>query len=176
VSDFSRLFFALWPDDEIRQSVLRLSKSIGIDAGKPVPPQNLHVTLAFLGNVDAATGLLIQQRVAGIAVEPFALIFDQLNHWNKSAVLCLTCRQPAHQVMTLATTLASIAADCGIQTDKRPYQPHITLARDCAVFAAYDCEPITWRAESFCLVESCREQYRICYKLIRQWPLVKPAV
>lgn len=176
MSDSSRLFFALWPDEGTRQSVLRLSKSIETKSGKPVPPQNLHVTLAFLGNIGAATGLLIQQRVDGIAVEPFELIFDQLNHWNASAVLCLTCRQPAHQVMALAAELAAIAADYGIATDKRPYQPHITLARDCAVFAGDDCEPIVWRAESFGLFESCREQDRICYKLIRQWPLVKPAV
>lgn len=177
--DFARLFFALWPDDETRQSALRLAKALGIKVGKRVPPENLHVTLVFLGNVDVATGLLIQRlvdqhHISGVAIEPFTLSFDRLSYWNAASVIALTCRQPAQPVMTLAAMLASIATDCGIATDKRPYQPHITLVRDCAVIADYDCEPIIWRAESFCLMESCRGQGAVCYKPIRQWPLIKP--
>ena len=64
-------------------------------------------------------------------------------------------------------------ASCGLQTDTRPYQPHITLARHAQYLPDINFEPIVWRAESFCLVESCSEPDGVCYKVRQQWPFTK---
>jgi len=172
----SKLFFALWPDDQTRQELVQLSQSIQAAGFKPVQPQNLHVTLVFLGHVDSAAELLVKQSVADISAEPFVLTFDQLSYWSRPKVLCLTCQQPAQQSVMLAAALDAAVASCGIETDKRPYLPHITLARHVRHLPDINIKPIVWRAESFCLVESCSEPDGVQYKVIQQWPFTKTAV
>ncbi len=96
----SKLFFALWPDDQTRQELEQLRLAIQAAGIKPVQPQNLHVTLVFIGNVDSAAELLVKQSVAGIPAEPFELTFDQLSYWSRPKILCLTCQQPAKASVT----------------------------------------------------------------------------
>jgi 2'-5' RNA ligase len=176
VTDFSRLFFALWPDDQTRQKLVRLNKSIETKGFRPVQPQNVHVTLVFLGNVDVASELLIKHSVTGISAKPFVLTFDRLSYWRRPRVLCLSCSQLVDEVENLVAALNMEVASCGLQTDTRPYKPHITLARHAKYLPDIKFEPIVWRAESFCLVESCSEPDGVNYKVIQQWTLTKTTV
>jgi 2'-5' RNA ligase len=170
VTDFSRLFFALWPDDQTRLELVRLSQSIEAKGFRPVRPQNVHVTLVFLGNVDAASELLIKDSITGISAKPFVLSFDQLSYWSRPKVLCLTCSHTPDEVKMLVAALNMEVASCGLQTETRPYKPHITLVRHVQYLPDINFEPIVWRAESFCLVESCSEPDGVSYKVIQQWP------
>lgn len=176
MTDFSRLFFALWPDDQIRQKLVRVGKCIEAKGFRPVRPHNVHVTLVFLGNVDAASELLIKYSVAGISAKPFILTFDSLSYWSRPRVLCLSCSQLVDEVENLVVALNMEVASCGLQTDTRPYKPHITLARHAKYLPDIKFEPIVWRAESFCLVESCSEPDGVNYKVIQQWPFAKTTV
>jgi 2'-5' RNA ligase len=169
-----KLFFALWPEDETRQELMRLQKAIDAKGVRWVPGQNLHATLVFLGNVDEATEAAIKQGVAGISIEPLTLTFDQLSYWSRPRILCLTCRQFGQEVVALAEALDKAAADCGLQTDTRPYTPHITLARQ-ARAVEQNFTPVIWHAKSFCLMESCSEPGGVYYKVLQQWPLAKIA-
>lgn len=168
----SRLFFALWPNDETRQTLIRLNQTLDANQFKWMLPHNLHVTLAFLGQVSSDVELSIKQSAAGIAEPTFELVFNTLSYWSGPGVLCLTNRQAVpDEAMTLVATLTEAALNCGLQIDTRPYTPHITLARQARYLPDTQIEPIVWRAETFCLVESCREPDGVCYKVIRQWPL-----
>lgn len=136
----------------------------------PVHAQNIHVTLVFLGQVDAASELLIKHNVPAIAAKPFDLTFDQLSYWSRPKVLCLTCSHTPDEVQMLVAELSKEAASCGLQTETRPYQPHITLARHAQYLPDLNFEPVVWRAESFCLVESCSEPGGVNYQVRQQWP------
>ena len=173
MTDSSRLFFALWPDDQTRLELVRLSQSIETKGFKPVQPQNVHVTLVFLGNVDVASELLIKHSVTGISANPFVLTFDQLSHWSKPKVLCLTCSHTPDELEMLVAALNMEVASCGLQTETRPYKPHITLVRHAQYLPDINFVPIVWRAESFCLVESCSEPDGVCYKVRQQWPFIQ---
>ncbi|MGZ4968111.1 MAG: RNA 2',3'-cyclic phosphodiesterase [Methylobacter sp.] len=177
MQDTSRLFFALWPDNETRLALTRFTQSMTAGQLKWVQPHNLHVTLVFLGSVDTNTESLIKQTVADISVQPFTLTFDSLSYWNKPGILCLTCRQsvPEEAVM-LASALSAVAAACGLQTDIRPYTPHITLARHARHLPDIAVEPIAWHAEAFCLIESCSEPDGVRYEVVQRWPFIKPTV
>ncbi|TAK63691.1 RNA 2',3'-cyclic phosphodiesterase [Methylobacter sp.] len=175
MSGTSRLFFALWPDDQTRQVLARLSQSITAKGFKWIQPYNLHVTLVFLGQVNKNVELSIKQSIDGITAQLFELTFDSLSYWSKPKILCLTCQQPVPEAASmLVAGLETAAANCGLQTDTRPYTPHITLARHARYLPDVKIEPIIWRADSFCLVESCSEPDGVCYKVIQQWPLIKP--
>ena len=166
----SRLFFALWPGDETRQKLAQLNRSIQSKDFIPVPPHNYHVTLVFVGSVNKASELAIKQRAADISSVPFEITFDHLSYWLKPKVLCLTSQQtPPQPLMILSESLNSAVTSCGIPTDTRPYNPHVTLARHVSTFVEQDCDPIFWRADSFCLVESCSGIDGVCYTVIEQW-------
>jgi len=169
----SRLFFALWPDDQTRQKLVRLNQAIEAKGFRPVQPCNVHVTLAFLGYVDTASELLIKHSATGISAKPFVLTFDQLSFWSSPKILCLTCSHTSDEVERLVATLNKDVASCGLQTDTRPYQPHITLARHAQYLPDITFEPIIWRAEAFCLVESCSEPGGVSYKVKQQWPFIQ---
>jgi 2'-5' RNA ligase len=173
VTDSSRLFYALWPDDHTRLDLVRLNRFIEAKGFRPVQPHNVHVTLVFLGNVDAATELLLKHSVTGIFAKPFVLTFDRLSYWSRPKVLCLTCSQLPDEVEKLVTALNREVASCGLQIDTRPYKPHITLARHAKYLPDINFEPIVWRAESFCLVESCSEPGGVSYKVRQQWPFIE---
>jgi RNA 2',3'-cyclic 3'-phosphodiesterase len=173
VTDSSRLFFALWPDDQARLELARLCRTIEAKGFRPVQPQNLHVTLVFLGCVDAASELLIRRSVTNISAKPFILRFDQLSFWSNPRVLCLTCSQVAEEAELLAAGLNREVASCGLQPETRPYIPHITLARHAGNLPDINFEPIVWRAGSFCLVESCSEAGGVYYQVRQQWLLEK---
>ncbi|MGZ5052836.1 MAG: RNA 2',3'-cyclic phosphodiesterase [Methylobacter sp.] len=171
----SRLFFALWPDDETRHTLVRINKALKAKGLKPTQPENLHVTLVFLGQVDKDTELQIKELVHTVVARPFQLTFDNLSHWSRPQILCLTCQQSTPvEAINLVSDLSKIAAGCGLQMDTRPYTPHITLARHARYLSELIIEPLVWCAEAFCLVESCSESGGVCYKVRQQWPLLKP--
>jgi len=173
---YSRLFFALWPDEATRRELARLLKTFAEQTGKPVLPHNFHVTLVFLGNVDQTTESEIKQRASDISVEPFELTFECLNYWQQPKILCATCKKVPQQVVVLASKLDAIARQSGLQTDTRPYVPHITLTRHAQILADQVIKPIVWRADAFCLVQSSSEPEGVCYRVVQRWPLPKNSV
>ena len=148
---------------------MRLSEAIEAKGFRPVHPKNIHVTLVFLGQVDATSELLIKHSVSAISAKPFDLTFDQLSYWSKPKILCLTCSHTPDEVELLVAALNREVAGCGLQTETRPYTPHVTLARHARYLPDINFEPIVWRAESFCLVESCSEPDGVYYKVKQQW-------
>ena len=166
----SRLFFALWPDLDMRNKLTQFSLSLPLDRFNRVPAHNYHVTLVFLGQVNSRAEQALKKFADTIIVEPFSLIFDRISYWTKPRVISLTARQPAQQAAALAQLLTDAAASCGVQTDSRPYIPHVTLARKVLAFPEKNCHPIVWPAHSFCLVESCNSREGVIYNVKAQWP------
>ena len=173
MSDTSRLFFALWPDDETRHKLARFSQTVLMNDFKKIPPNNFHVTLVFIGNVNKAGESAIKDQVASISSEPFAIRFNQLSYWNKPKVVCLTSNLPPEPLLILSESLNAIVNHCGIETDSKPFNPHVTLARHVLSYVERECQPIIWQAESFCLVESSSNIDGVYYTVKEQWPFVK---
>jgi RNA 2',3'-cyclic 3'-phosphodiesterase len=141
--------------------------------GKPVAPSNLHVTLVFLGSVDASMQTAITQAASQIAIQPMSLTFDRLNYWKKPAVVCLTAEQIDPAVSSLVAQLSAAANQLGIALDERPYKPHVTLLRKAHSLPSLEFNPIHWQAESFCLVESCSLPGGVEYRVLQCWPSIR---
>jgi 2'-5' RNA ligase len=167
----SRLFFALWPDEQTQLKLIRLNQSLDALGFKLVMPHNLHATLVFLGTVDAGTELLITHSILDIYPKPFELKFDQLSFWSKPKILCLTCSQMPVEIESLVAALDSLVASFGLQIEARPYAPHITLARHAHNLPDIKFKPIVFRPQAFVLAESCSESEGVNYKIRQQWPI-----
>lgn len=163
-----RLFFALWPDDPIRQQFRKIVRTLR-DYGRPVSAMNLHATLVFLGNVDEAQEVAMTEAAANVVVQPMTLDFNQLNFWKKPAVVCLGTERIDPAVSNLVDQLTQAAIQNEIKVDQRPYKPHVTLLRKAKALPDVTCKPILWQADEFCLVESCSTSDGVEYRVIQRW-------
>jgi 2'-5' RNA ligase len=167
----SRLFFALWPDEKIRSAIDKLSRQLKVNGGRPVSRDNYHVTLVFLGNVETANITAIVDQTNQIKAQPFDLAFDKIDYWRKPKTACITAQQCPKPAVLLTDELAAIARLNGLPIDPRPFCPHITLMRKAPAFSAFTIEALSWRAESFCLVESMPSKEGSRYTLSAKWSL-----
>lgn len=169
VGIMKRLFFALWPNFETRIQTDSVSQLIFSKELKKVKADNLHVTLVFLGNIDAELEIIIRQSMKNISVQPFTLYFDQLDFWRSPRVLCLTTLQYDQQLSILVERLKKELKTCGVTVEDRLYKPHITLARKARRVIERDVQPIEWLAQSFCLVESISTLDGVHYQVLQRW-------
>jgi RNA 2',3'-cyclic 3'-phosphodiesterase len=164
-----RLFFALWPEDIIRQQCVDIGKAILTEHARLVRPANIHVTLLFLGNIDTDKEERFKQVLATVQVPSTTLCFNKLSFWKKPGILCLTTSNTYPGVETLVGMLSRLGGDLGIQTDERPFKPHVTLAKKATKLMPLEFDPINWNSSSFCLVESVNCPKGIEYRIVEEW-------
>jgi RNA 2',3'-cyclic 3'-phosphodiesterase len=85
-----------------------------------------------------------------------SLCFDRLSFWKKPGILCLTTPSTYPEVETLVGMLSKLARELDIQTDGRPFRPHITLVKKATKLTPLEFAPINWHSNSFFLVESVK--------------------
>ncbi|MCU0974873.1 MAG: RNA 2',3'-cyclic phosphodiesterase [Steroidobacteraceae bacterium] len=169
-----RLFFALWPDPPIREALVHATrKAVRHCGGRPVPQDNLHATLAFLGPVAEASleTVLAGGSAAAREGRPFALRVEDLDFWPKPQVLVATAATPP-EAEALAERLWRAVEPLGIPRDPRPLRLHVTLARKVRTPApGLAVHPVDWAVASLALVESVTDPAGARYTPLAQWPL-----
>ncbi len=180
-----RLFFALWPDAAQRQELEHaVGKAVRRCGGRPVPGQNLHVTLAFLGNVPIERIPELQrlgrERAAALATSaPISLSFTRLVHWREAQILCARADPESAGVAgAVAAALQEATAAIGLSPDRKPFQAHVTLARKVMRPGTLPrLRPVVWRFAAYALIDSRTEPSGPLYSLIDSFALVseKPA-
>ena len=126
-----RLFFALLPDEAVRKQLRRLQKDLSQAGGRPVPEENLHLTLLFLGNVEADQVNAVRSIAAGIEGKPFDLTLDTLGGFrqNNARVLWVGPSEPPPELGLLHQSLRRQVRKIGLRVGKGTYRPHVTLVR-----------------------------------------------
>ena len=177
VTPTQRLFFALWPPIELSQELYRLAGNVLRDgSGWRVVPENIHLTLAFLGSVGASFRGCAEQTASAVRVEPFTLALEQMGCWPKSGILWVGPGQSPEPLSGLVQTLTTGLAGCGYQAEKRPYAAHLTLARKAhPCVPSYSIERHPWEINQFHLVQSHTLADSAHNQILRSWPLNSPA-
>jgi len=166
-----RLFFALWPDDLTRSRFAAAVESLPKMPGRPVPVRNLHVTLVFLGGVNAEQQQVLQQGADGIHAPSFSLTISQLGCWPHAAVAWLAPGVVPPALVDLVTQLQSVCRNAGLEPDTRPYHPHLTIARKIRRVAPANIDPIFWQISRFSLIKSVSDRAGSEYHPLVHWPL-----
>ena len=165
-----RLFFALWPDAAVRARLARVARDI--DQGRRMDADNLHITLYFLGNTTAGAQACVEQAAETVTGQPFELTLTEIGHWPRPQVVWLGPQEIPPPLLDLYTGLVSAIRPCGFEPERRAFHPHVTLARKVRrLQQAPTVEPIVWRVEDFCLVESRTTPAGVRYEVLRHWPL-----
>ena len=168
-----RLFFALWPPDELRSALaprIRALQPAGV--GRPQRPDQWHVTLEFLGSVPASRVAAVRDAAAQVRGGPCEIAFDAVEFWRRPEVLTLVARVLPPPLDDLVTQLRAALAARGFEPESRPFRAHMTLARKVThpvtpvVF-----EPLHWPATDFALVESITDRSGSVYTPLASWNL-----
>ncbi len=169
-----RLFFALWPDEELRSALdERIRQRLPRGMGRAVPRAHLHVTLVFLGQVPVSQLACVLAAPAQVAAEPFELTLDHIGYWPRPRVLWAGPRHTPAALFDLVGGLRRGLEPCAMALDPRPFQAHLTLLRKVPrpPPEAIAIEPVVWPVTRYSLMESLSEGYGVSYREVCSWPL-----
>jgi 2'-5' RNA ligase len=129
-----RLFVALEIPSAVRENLAALLKSLRAVSPQTrwVRPENLHVTLKFIGEVAEARLAAIRSALAGVRSEqPVTLEFRGLGFFpnEKHPRVFWAGIEASPNLKTLASDIDHATEKLGIPPEKRPFSPHLTLAR-----------------------------------------------
>ncbi len=150
-----RLFFALWPPAAAAAALHAWAENL---EGRPTRLENIHLTLAFLGEADPMKASAVARRVQGRRHE---LPIERAEYWRHNKIVWVGPREiPAPLDQLVKALHAELAAE-GFVLEARPFAAHVTLLRKAPRPAEFPALPqISWPASELALVESVRGRYR----------------
>lgn len=133
-----RLFVALPIPGEMRSKIAfrigQMKKTASFR--KWVHPEDLHITLYFLGECSQRTGECVKERLEELAptVHPFRLKLGALGFFGAPQcprILWSGVGGELDALQKLQREVVSRLSPLGFPVENRPFRPHLTLARNC---------------------------------------------
>jgi len=123
-----RLFTALEIPAEVGQSLAMLRG--GLPGARWVDPENYHLTLRFIGDIDAGLAREIAFMLGNVRRWSFELRFEGLHSFGgrKPRAVVATV-SPTPQLFELQAEHERLMQRVGLEPEGRKYTPHVTLAR-----------------------------------------------
>ncbi|GHD93547.1 RNA 2',3'-cyclic phosphodiesterase [Pseudocitrobacter faecalis] len=174
MSESKRVFFAIEIPTKIQRQIVRWrAENFPDDAGRPVAAANMHITLAFLGEVSAEKQDALAKLAGRIRQPGFTLHLDDAGQWLRSRVVWLGTRQPPRGMLQLANMLRAQAARSGCYQSPQPFHPHLTLLRNTAHAVPIPAPGFHWEipVSEFVLYESNFINGRTRYTPLQRWTL-----
>jgi nicotinamide-nucleotide amidase len=170
----SRLFFALWPGDSLSEDLSVTAHDLEQNIkGVCIARKHLHLTLVFLGQVGVEKQAELIRLAAGISAEAFTMVLTHGLFWPRNGILCLTSEPAPKPLLNLAASLAELAQTAGIQLEKRPFIPHITVIRKAMSPEQRFLlpKPVYWPIDEFHLVESSLLPDGPIHRILQSWAI-----
>lgn len=124
-----RLFVAIDLPDSIRAQLADLAREL--DGARKVPPDQLHLTLRFIGGADNECLQRIKDALATVTSPPFSLALAGVGCFpspRRPRVIWAGITADERLVLLQGAVEKAVAA-AGIPSEERRFSPHITLAR-----------------------------------------------
>jgi 2'-5' RNA ligase len=124
-----RLFVGLWPAPAQRRELVAYGEQWGWPLrARLVSPDDLHVTLHFLGGVLCEQLPDLDAALAAVRSACVRLEFGQPEVWPGG--IAIVHILPNQALTDLHRLVGIQLRQLGISLDSRPYSPHVTLARN----------------------------------------------
>ena len=171
----SRLFAAILPDEPFRKMLLKQSAAAVqiYGGGVPTPPENFHMTLAFLGE----TSLLSQAKEAlsAITASPFSLFGGDGGAFpGRGGFTLWQGTADCKPLSRLQQQLVVEFRRRGFVLEERPFIPHFTLVRrapQTAFIPLPHPEPCVLQVSDICLMESVFLPGGVTYRILARQSL-----
>jgi 2'-5' RNA ligase len=102
----------------------------GLPGARWIDPENYHVTLRFIGDVDDVVAHEVASLLGRVRRDTFELRVDDLKSFGGRKPRALVAALgPAQALMDLQAEHERLLQRVGLEPDGRKYTPHVTLAR-----------------------------------------------
>ena len=175
-----RLFVAIALPDDQRARLERLVN--GLPGARWVPPENLHLSLRFLGELDGALAADVDEALSMLRMPAFQLELKGVSHFGEGRKIRTlwagVAAEPA--LIRLHDKVEQAVIRAGVPPEQRKFKPHVTLARFksnpgpalhdfMAQHALFRAEPFP--VESFVLYSSFLSASGAIYRAEAEYPL-----
>ena len=123
-----RLFVGLTLPAAQRQRLSVLSH--GVKGARWVVPENLHITLRFIGEVDEDVAENLAQALSTVRAAPFTVRIRELGTFGNPphSIWAGVADEPCGALAALHANVESALVREGLEPEHRKYTPHVTLA------------------------------------------------
>jgi len=158
-----RCFVGLWPDADVAERLDALSQELhrSYPYARCVPRANLHLTLAFIGDLPSQDAARVATRLPQFAVEPCTWCIDRIGQFAGPRVVWAGGPTPA-ALQALVGAVQVLLSEAKVAFERRPYVPHVTLLRHVprsATIARMLDAPIAWLVRRPVLLQSQSGRY-----------------
>jgi 2'-5' RNA ligase len=175
-----RLFVAVATPPAVAEALSPLVG--GVPGARWSPPENLHITLRFAGEVSESAAEDLDSALSAVSVPPFEIAIAGVGAFGDPfAPHVLWAGIEANEVLTrLHARCETAARRAGLKPDTRVWKPHVTLAH---LSGAEPSRVAAWtsthnllrvppfQADRFGLYSSWRVRGGPVYRLEREYPL-----
>ncbi|WDE10982.1 RNA 2',3'-cyclic phosphodiesterase [Thalassomonas haliotis] len=175
----NRYFFALNLSHKCKRQLVRWRETELALPCRPVAEDNLHITLAFLGQLtdEQKHQLLSGAEVVAASLKNKAITplnFDRLGYFKRPKVMYLANKQIPDWQNKLAAGLAKLAQQTGLTQEDRRYLSHITLYRKVnALPGTLPLANVLIPIDSFSLFQSLSTETGVRYQAVKSWRLTR---
>ena len=173
-----RTFLTLAPEPETALAIHRWCELCWPSLERRTPVQNLHMTVAFLGDqtpesVEKLQNIIENEIQNSAGVTEIELLLDTLGYWPDTDIMWLGSREVSEGLIRLHSKCKQAANRLGAKAGGKSYTPHITLARKLNVPppAALVDPSFRFYAQTLELWSSVREANGARYSTLGTWPL-----
>lgn len=166
-----RLFLAIIPDNQIKDELCFIQKRLQLQGvkGNFTPRENLHLTLAFIG--EYGDPYHVSEVIRDISFEPVRLVIDGFGCFGDTFWAGI---KEDRGLETDVKRIRKALADNGIPFDKKKFSPHITVARKFEYPKGIPADapfPAGMDVEFISLMRSDRGKKGMIYTVVDEYPL-----
>jgi len=163
-----RLFIAINFNDNTKTELPALRDELceKSQRGRFTAPENLHLTLAFIGEVSPKKVDTIEAIMDTVEFAPFTATMNRLGTFSRGTLWWAGLRED-RPLMLLQREVEHKLALCGFEMDGRNYHPHVTLGREVVTdVKPWQIEPFSETVGSIELMKSERINGKLTYTSI----------
>jgi 2'-5' RNA ligase len=125
-----RLFVGLAVSKAVKESLEALTLRLRAkdDGLRWSTPEQWHVTLVFLGEVEDAARTALVRELKSVRQKALTLRMERVGIFERAGILHAEVEVSA-ELLRLYEAVAAVVRRCGLEVEERPYRAHITLAR-----------------------------------------------
>jgi len=138
--------------------------------GRITRPENLHLTLAFLGPTDATRLAELEAVAASVPINDCNLVLDEAGYWKHNQVVWAGTNKVPEKLDAMVNELRDALRKNGFRFDSKPFKPHVTLIRDAQDPGPTAKRLIKWKVGGFALVRAYRDDQGLLYRVVSSCP------
>jgi len=168
-----RLFFALWPPARAARGLQAWAQQAARETrGRVTRAETIHLTLAFLGEVDEQGLSLAVEAGRGAGGRAHSLPIEQARWWKHNRIVWVGPNETPAPLACLEVELKRNLLEKGFELETRPFAAHVTLIRKAQEPRGLPPLPeLDWPVAEFVLVRSELSREGSSYEVLERFAL-----